>query len=74
MNRTDIISLPCQALITVKDLTPVILTTQEAEIRRISVRNQPWKNHLGDPISKKTLSQKRTGGVAQAIRAPASQV
>jgi hypothetical protein len=31
---------------------PVILTTQETEIRRIEVRSHPWKIVLRDPISK----------------------
>jgi hypothetical protein len=26
-------------------LTPVILPTEEAEIRRIEVRSQPWQNN-----------------------------
>jgi hypothetical protein len=34
-------------------LTPVILATQEAEIRRILARSQPWTN------SSQTLSQKK---------------
>jgi hypothetical protein len=49
-------------------LTPVILATQEAEIRRIMVQRQPGK------IVHKTLSQKGpsqkvggTGGVAQGV-------
>jgi hypothetical protein len=33
-------------------LTPVILATQEAEIRRIEVRRQPWANSSRDPITK----------------------
>jgi hypothetical protein len=33
-------------------LTPVILTTQEAEIRRIAVQNQPRQIVLQNPISK----------------------
>jgi hypothetical protein len=33
--------------------TPIILATQEAEIRRITVRNQPEKYSSRDPISKK---------------------
>jgi hypothetical protein len=33
-------------------LTPIILTTQEAEIRRIMIQRQPWTNSW-DPISKK---------------------
>jgi hypothetical protein len=31
---------------------PVILATQEAEIRRIMVQSQPQANSLGAPISK----------------------
>jgi hypothetical protein len=34
-------------------LTPIILATQEAEIRRITVRSQPWANSSWDPIPKK---------------------
>jgi hypothetical protein len=34
--------------------TPVILATQEAEIRRIAVQSQPWSNSSQDPILKKT--------------------
>jgi hypothetical protein len=33
-------------------LTPVILATQEAEIRRITVQSQPRANSSQDPISK----------------------
>jgi hypothetical protein len=33
-------------------LTPVILASQEAEIRRIWVQSQPWANNPRDPISK----------------------
>jgi hypothetical protein len=47
-------------------LTPVILATQEAEIRRFKVQSQPGQ------IVQETLSQKkkkkRTGGVAQGSR------
>jgi hypothetical protein len=38
---------------------PVILATQEADIRRIKVRNQPRKISSQDPISKKTLHKKK---------------
>jgi hypothetical protein len=38
---------------------PVILATQEAEIRRIRVQSQPEANRSRDPISKKT--QYKTG-------------
>jgi hypothetical protein len=34
-------------------LTLVILATQEAEIRKISIGSQPQANSLGEPISKK---------------------
>jgi hypothetical protein len=43
----------------------VILATQEAEIRRITVRSQPRHILPQDPISKNPFSQKRAGGVAQ---------
>jgi hypothetical protein len=43
---------------------PVILTTQEAEIRRITTISQTWANSSGDPISKKPDAE-RAGGVAQ---------
>jgi hypothetical protein len=33
-------------------LMPVILATQEAEIRRITVQSQPQANSSRDPISK----------------------
>jgi hypothetical protein len=51
-------------------LTPVILATQEAEIRRITVQSQPRANSSQDPISKNpshthTYTQNRAGGVAQ---------
>jgi hypothetical protein len=39
-------------------LTPVILTIQEAEIRKIEVRRQPGQNSLRDPTSKKTHHKK----------------
>jgi hypothetical protein len=45
-------------------LTPVILATQEAEIRRISVGSQPGKIVL-ETLSFKTLLKNRAGGVAQ---------
>jgi hypothetical protein len=47
-------------------LTPVILVTQEAEIRRIMVRSQPGQIVLQDPTSK-TPNTKRGGGMAQGI-------
>jgi hypothetical protein len=43
---------------------PVILATQEAEIRRIMVRSQPGKI-VHEILSHKNPSQKRAGGVVQ---------
>jgi hypothetical protein len=46
------------------EATPVILTTQEADIRRIAVRSQ--RKWFTNPYSQKTLSKtKWAGGVAQ---------
>jgi hypothetical protein len=46
-------------------LTPIILATQEAEIRRIAVQIQPRQaDSLWDPILKIT-HYKRAGGLAQ---------
>jgi hypothetical protein len=42
-------------------LTPVILATQEAEIRRIVVQSQPRKIVLRDPILKKPITKKGWG-------------
>jgi hypothetical protein len=39
-------------------LTPVMLVTQEAEIRRIAVTSQPPVNTLQDPILKKPITKK----------------
>jgi hypothetical protein len=47
-------------------LTPVILATQEAEIRRIEVQNDPSQT-VHETISQKNPSQKRAGGVAQGV-------
>jgi hypothetical protein len=47
-------------------LTPIILATQEAEIRRIVVQSQPQANSSQDPISKKSL-HKKAGGVVQGV-------
>jgi hypothetical protein len=44
---------------------PVILATQEAEIRRITVRSQPHANNLRDHILKNTITKNRAGGVTQ---------
>jgi hypothetical protein len=47
-------------------LTPVILATQEAEIRRITVRSQV-RQIVHETLSQKSPSQKRAGGVAQSV-------
>jgi hypothetical protein len=47
-------------------LRPVILATQEAEIRRIMVLNQPWANS-SLPSMLKNLSQKMADGVVQSV-------
>jgi hypothetical protein len=39
-------------------LMPIILPTQEAEIRRISVQSQTQKNSSRDPILKKPTQKK----------------
>jgi hypothetical protein len=49
-------------------LTPVILATQEAEIRRITVRTQLGQQFTRPYLGKKTChTQKRAGGVAQGV-------
>jgi hypothetical protein len=50
---------------------PVILASQKAKIRRITIQSQPQVNSLQDPILKKKLFRKRGGGVAQAEKVPA---
>jgi hypothetical protein len=47
-------------------LMPVILATQEAEIRRLVVRSQPGQIVCKTP-SRKNPSQKRADGVAQGV-------
>jgi hypothetical protein len=47
-------------------LFPVILVTQEAEIRRIMVQSQPGQIVL-ETLSRKNQSQKRAGGVAEGV-------
>jgi hypothetical protein len=47
-------------------LTPVILTTQEAEIRRIMVRSQSGQT-VHETLSRKKSISKKAGGVAQSI-------
>jgi hypothetical protein len=43
---------------------PVILATQEAEIRRIEFQSQPWQI-VHETLSQKTLHKNRAGRVAQ---------
>jgi hypothetical protein len=47
-------------------LISIILATQEAEIRRIVVRSQPGQI-VCETLSRKKLSRKRAGGVAQGV-------
>jgi hypothetical protein len=47
-------------------LTPVILATQEAKIRRISVPSQPGQI-VPEILFLKNPSQKRAGGMAQGV-------
>jgi hypothetical protein len=47
-------------------LTPVILATQEAEIRRNVVQSQPGQIIL-EALSRKNPSQKRSGRIAQGV-------
>jgi hypothetical protein len=42
-------------------LMPVILSTREAEIRRILVQRKFWTNSLGDPILKKPTIKRLVG-------------
>jgi hypothetical protein len=46
---------------------PVILATQEAEIRRTEVRSQPGQIVLETLSRKKTITKKRAGAVAQGV-------
>jgi hypothetical protein len=53
-------------------LTPVIFPIQEADIRRIAVGRQPRQIVQETlPQKKQKKSQKKAGGVAQLVRAPA---
>jgi hypothetical protein len=45
---------------------PVILATQEAEIRRIGIRGQP-RQIVCETLSGKNPLQKRTGGMAKGV-------
>jgi hypothetical protein len=48
----------------VHTFTPVILATQEAEIRRMAVQSQP-RQIVHETLSPKTLHKNRPDGVAQ---------
>jgi hypothetical protein len=48
-------------------LMPVILATQEADIRRIVVQSQGQVNSSVRPYRKKNLHKNRVGGVAQGV-------
>jgi hypothetical protein len=43
---------------------PVILATQEAEIRRVTVQSQP-RQRVHETLSRKPITKNWTGGVAQ---------
>jgi hypothetical protein len=45
---------------------PVILATQEAEIRRIAVRSQYWQI-VCETLSRKNSSQKRAGRMTEGV-------
>jgi hypothetical protein len=47
-------------------LSTVILATQEAEIRRITVGSQP-RQIVHETLSQKNPTQKRAGGVAEGV-------
>jgi hypothetical protein len=47
-------------------LTPVILATQEAEIRRMHFEASP-RQIVRETVTQKNPSQKRVGGVAQGV-------
>jgi DNA-binding transcriptional regulator PaaX len=51
---------------------PVILATQEAEIRRIMVQSQPEANSSTRSSLENTLHKNRAGGVAQGSFHPPS--
>jgi hypothetical protein len=50
---------------------PIILATQEAEIRRTMVQIQIQASNSEDPISQKTHYKKKAGTKAQEVRVPA---
>jgi hypothetical protein len=47
-------------------LTPIILATQEAKIRRVTVQSQLGQI-VCETLSQKNSSQKRAGGVVQGV-------
>jgi hypothetical protein len=51
-------------------LTPIILITQEAEIRRITVCSQSLENSLRDPISIIPNTERACGGAQVVERLP----
>jgi hypothetical protein len=48
-------------------LTPIILATHEAEIRRITVSLESARANSSQYLISKKTSQKRAGGVAQGV-------
>jgi hypothetical protein len=46
--------------------TPVILVTQEAEIRRITIQSQP-RQIVGETLSRETLHKNRAGEVVHGV-------
>jgi hypothetical protein len=53
-------------VIGIRWLIPIILATQGAEIRRISVQSQP-RQIVCETLSQKNPSQKRVGGVVRGV-------
>jgi hypothetical protein len=51
---------------------PIIIATQETEIRRIKIQASP-RQIVHKTLSQKNRTQKRTGGVAQTVTASAQQ-
>jgi hypothetical protein len=51
---------------------PVILATQEAEIRRMAVQRQPQANSSRDPISKKPFTEKGWWSDSRSLRSSPS--
>jgi hypothetical protein len=51
-------------------LTPIILATQKAEIRKIMFGSQP-RQIVCETLFRKISNQKRAGRVAQVIKVPA---